>query len=130
MAISHAQLLQGMAQVFLALLGANANDEIMGGWLDPDIAPPETGRAAWARDQLGLSAFECERLGDTFPQALDHSRSGIRKGIGIYIVLRGPRGPVKMGLRERDGGFAVTPGEELGSLRGALARLPKWRSEG
>jgi hypothetical protein len=123
-------MLQANLRVFLGLLGADANDGIISRWLDRHLAMPAAGRAAWARERLGLSAIECDQLRATFPQALDYERTGLFEN-GIYAVAHGPRGQlVRIALREHDGEVAVVPAAKRRRNWGALVQLPQRRSAG
>lgn len=127
------RVFQAQAVVFLHLLGATASDEMLGEWLAGGQGEPAEGRAAWTRDKLGLSAFECERLAGTFSEALDDARSGIaNSGAAFYVVVNGPRGPVRFILHGQEDGKSLVQvvDVELGRADAARVRIAWKRTKG
>jgi hypothetical protein len=122
--------LEAHVRTFLELLGDDPDDKVMTSWLAAGQGDPDKGKAAWAREALGLSAAECQRLSADFRLVLDYGQSGLIGLVGLYAVLRGPRGPVRLALWDRGGkGSSVQiVGIEVGKVRGTLARLPRRRA--
>lgn len=127
---SRAETLEAHVRIFLELLGDDPDDEIMTSWLAAGQGDSETKKAGWARKALGLSAAECQRLSADFRLVLDYGQSGLIGQVGLYVVLRGPRGPVRLALWDREGKHSSVQivGVEVGKVRGTLARLPRRRS--
>jgi hypothetical protein len=127
---SRAETLEAHVRTFLELLGDDPDDEIMTSWLAAGQGDPEAGKAAWARKALGLSAVESQRLSADFRLVLDYGQSGLIGQVGLYVVLRGPRGPVRLALWDREGKHSSVQivGVEVGRVRGTLTRLPRRRS--
>jgi len=129
---SRADTLEAHVRTFLELLGDDPDDKRMTSWLAAGQGDPEAGKAAWARKALGLTATECQRLSADFQLVLDYGQSGLIGQVGLYVVLRGPRGPVRLALWDREGQHSSVQivGVEVGKVRGTLARLPRRRSGG
>lgn len=127
---SRAETLEAHVRTFLELLGEEPDDEMMASWLAAGQGDPETGKAPWARKALGLTAAEFQRLSADFQLVLDYGQSGLIGQVGLYVVLRGPRGPVRLALWDREGKHSSVQivGVEVGKVRGTLARLPRRRS--
>jgi hypothetical protein len=66
---------------------------------------------------------ECEQLANDWPQQLDYVRSGVLPD-GIYAVALGPRGPIRILLREADGRTCVVPAGKLPPHMGELPGPP------
>ena len=84
--------------MFLIVLAEGVDDPTMAKWLAAGQGEPQTGKAAWARDMLGLSGSECGALAKEWSQRLDEGRSAMMGGQGIYVTLDGPRGPIQLAL--------------------------------
>jgi hypothetical protein len=114
------QVLQREVRMFLIVLAEGVDDPTMAKWLAAGQDEPETGKAAWARDVLGLSRSECGELAREWSQQLDEGRTGMMGTQGIYVTLNGPRGPVQLALWDTtDHPIVQLVGVDIGRLRQA-----------
>ena len=103
----------------------SVDDATMAKWLAAGQDEPATGKAAWARDMVGLTGSECGELAKEWSQHFDQARSGMMGTQGIYVTLNGPRGPIQLALWDAtDHPIVQLAGVDIGRLQKA------WKPDG
>jgi hypothetical protein len=92
------QVLKREVRMFLILLAGIVDDSTMAKWLAAGQDEPETNKAAWARDMLGLTKGECGELAKDWAHDLDEDGTALMGNQGIFVTLHGPRGPIRLVL--------------------------------
>jgi hypothetical protein len=117
--------------MFLILLAGSVDDPTMAKWLAAGQDEPETGKAAWARDALGLAKSECGELAREWSNHFDDDHSGLMGNQGIFVTLNGPRGPIQLALWDMtDHPIVQVVGVDVSRLKGAWTSQPNAQPEG